>query len=116
MSRNRASAKAAGTSWETEIVRTLVANGWPFAERRRTEGRNDRGDIAGVAGVVIEAKNTTKLDISSALNEAQKEAENAGVQIAAAWIKRRGKSSAADGYVVMDGSTFMALLMEAGYK
>lgn len=116
MSRNRASAKAAGTSWETEIVHTLIKNGWPNAERRRLSGAFDRGDIAGVVGVCIEAKNTSKLDISAALNEAQTEATNAGARIGAAWIKRRGKKSAAQGYVVLDGATFMQLLTEAGYK
>ena len=116
MSRNRASAKAAGTSWETEICRTLIAAGWPHAERRRLSGAYDRGDVAGVVGVVIEAKTTTKLDISAALNEATVEAKNAGARIGAAWIKRRGKASAADGYVVIDGTTFMQLLKEAGYQ
>lgn len=116
MSRNRASAKAAGTSWETAIVRTLIDNGWPHAERRRLSGAYDKGDIAGVVGVVIEAKNTTKLDISAALNEAMVERDNAGAAIGAAWIKRRGRASAADGYVVLDGHTFMQLLKEAGYQ
>lgn len=116
MPRNRASAKKAGTSWESEIVRTLVAAGWPNAERRRLSGAYDKGDIAGVVGVCIEAKNTTKLDISAALNEALAEAQNAGAAIGAAWIKRRGKSSAGDGYVVLDGTTFMQLLKEAGYQ
>lgn len=55
MSRNRASAKAAGRSWESEIVAALQRHGWPHAERRRLEGRHDRGDIAGVVGVVIVA-------------------------------------------------------------
>lgn len=116
MSRNRASAKAAGTSWESEIVRTLIGAGWPHAERRRLSGAYDRGDIAGVVGVCIEAKNTTKLDISAALNEALVEAKNAGASVAAAWIKRRGKSAGGDGYVVLDGHTFMQLLKEAGYQ
>lgn len=116
MTRNRASAKKAGTSWESEIVRALVAAGWPHAERRRLSGQNDRGDIAGVVGVVIEAKNTAKLDISAALNQARIEAKNAHARIGVAWLKRRGFTNAGNGYVVMDGTTFMQLLTEAGYK
>lgn len=120
MTRNRASAKKAGTSWESEIVRALVAAGWPHAERRRLAGALDRGDIAGVAGVVIEAKNTNRLELAAAVDEARAEAGNDntgvfGVSHGVAWLKRKGKTAAEDGYVVMDGRTFMALLKEAGY-
>jgi hypothetical protein len=31
------------------------------------------------------------------------------------WFKRRGKASAGDAYVLMDGATFARLLREAGY-
>lgn len=120
MTRSRASAKKAGTSWETEIVRALNAHGWPHAERRRLAGARDRGDIAGIAGWVIEAKNTNRLDLAGAVDEAIAEARNDntgvfGVSHGAAWIKRKGRSKAEDGYVVLTGSTFMQLLKEAGY-
>ena len=49
------------------------------------------------------------------LREAQVEAENAGALVGAAWIKRRGKASPGEAYVVMDGETFTHLLREAGY-
>lgn len=115
MSRSRATAKKAGTSWETEIVRTLVENDWPHAERRRLSGSFDRGDIAGVVGVCIEAKNTAKVELAAFLDEAKTEGANARAAVSAAWIKRRGRSTAADGFVLMDGDTFMRLLKEAGY-
>lgn len=116
MSRNRASAKKAGTSWESEIVRALIAAGWPYAERRRLNGSYDRGDIAGVAGVVIEAKNTKAIDLAGALNEAIAEGVTANAAVAVAWIKKRGTASADGGYVVMDGHQFMQLLKKAGYQ
>ena len=115
MPRNRASAKKAGTSWESAIVRTLVANGWPHAERRRLAGAADKGDIAGIAGVVVEAKNTNRLELAAAVDEANLEALNASAPIGVAWIKRKGKADALDGYVCMDGATFLRLLSEAGY-
>lgn len=120
MTRSRATARQAGTRWETEIVRTLIAAGWPHAERRRLAGAKDRGDIAGVAGLVIEAKNTNRLDLASAVDEARIEARNDntgvfGVTHGVAWLKRKGKTSAGEGYVVMTGDTFLALLKEAGY-
>lgn len=120
MTRNRASAKKAGTSWESEIVRALIAHGWPHAERRRLAGSRDRGDIAGVAGVVIEAKNMARLDLAGAVDEARAEALNDstgvfGTSHGVAWLKRKGRSKAEEGYVVMTGSTFMQLLKEANY-
>jgi hypothetical protein len=116
VARNRASAKKAGTSWESAIVAALIDAGWPHAERRRLQGVNDRGDIAGVPGVVIEAKNTKAVDLAGAVTEAHRERDNAGAAIGAAWLKRRGKTAAVDGYVVLDGHTFLQLLKEAGYQ
>lgn len=120
MTRSRATARQAGTKWETEIVNRLIEAGWIHAERRRLAGARDRGDIAGVAGVVIEAKNTNRLELAAAVDEARTEAHNDntgvfGVSHGVAWIKRKGKTSALDGYVVMDGRTFIALLKEANY-
>lgn len=129
MTRSRKTARQAGTKWETTIVRALVAAGWPYAERRRLAGVQDRGDIAGVPGVVIEAKNTNRLELAAAVDEALAEAANVDAAVAAmtvsgtvpapaialAWIKRKGRPGAEDGYVVMDGRTAMRLLREAGY-
>ncbi len=120
MTRSRATAKKAGTSWESAIVQALVDHGWPHAERRRLAGAKDRGDIAGIAGVVIEAKNTARIELAAAVDEARAEAKNdntgvLGLSHGVAWIKRKGKSSPLDGYVVMDGATFLTLLKEANY-
>lgn len=116
MSRTRASAKKAGTSWETEIVNELIAHGWPYAERRRLSGALDKGDIAGVAGVCIEAKNAARIELAQWLDEVTREKNNAGAAVGAVWMKRRGRSRAAQGYVLLDGATFMQLLKEAGYQ
>lgn len=115
MSRNRTSAKKAGTAWESAIVDALIRHGWPHAERRRLNGIQDRGDIAGVPGVCIEAKNTRDYDPCGALDEAHAETVHAGADVGVAWIKRKRRTTAEDGLVVMDGSTFMALLKEAGW-
>jgi ubiquinone biosynthesis protein UbiJ len=115
MTRSRASAKQAGTAWETTIVRALIDHGWTHAERRRLASNSDRGDIAGIPGVVIEAKNTNRLDLATAVDEATVEAANDGTPYGVAWIKRKGRTTAEDGYVVMRGETFMALLKEGGW-
>lgn len=115
MTRNRASAKAAGRNWEKAIVAFLIERGWIHAERRRLEGALDRGDIAGIPGLVIEAKNTRGYDLATALDEATTEKANAGAAYGVAWIKRKGRPAAAHGYVVMSGEDFANLLKEAGY-
>lgn len=104
-----------GTPWESEIVRVLKEHGWLYAERRRLSGRYDRGDIAGVAGVVIEAKCAKKFDLAGWLKEAHEERDNDKADLGFCWFKRRGKASAADGFVLMDGHTVMKLLTAAGY-
>lgn len=110
--RSRATARQAGTKWETAIVKVLIDHGWPHAERRRLSGTRDRGDIAGVPGVVIEAKNTNRLEVAAAVDEANVEALNANAPIGVAWFKRKGKTSPLDGYVLMSGDTFLRLLEE----
>lgn len=111
------SAKAKGRTWENEIVGALIEAGWPHAERRRLAGALDRGDIAGVPGVVIEAKNRAAISLAAFVDEAESEAaHDARDRIGVAWIKRKGKPRAVDGYVAMTGATFVQLLIEAGYS
>lgn len=107
--------RARGTAWETAIVDYLRASGFPHAERRASNGVRDRGDIAGIPGVVVEAKSVGRLDLATFLGEAETERANAGAAYGIVWAKRKGKTSAAHGYVVMDGAAFTALLRAAGY-
>ncbi len=107
--------KAKGTSWESAIVDYLRTAGWPHVERRTLNGAADRGDIAGIPGVVIEAKSVKTITLGAFVDEAGKERANDQADIGVAWIKRRGKTSAEHGYVVMDGAQFAWLLKQAGY-
>lgn len=104
-----------GTAWESQIISDLKSLGWPYAERRRLNGNADRGDIAGIPGVVIEAKNCRKVEVAMWIDEANKERQNDSADLGVVWWKRRGKASALDGFVTMDGHTFAALLTAAGY-
>lgn len=108
-------ARAKGTRWETSIVDYLRSNGAPHAERRALNGAKDKGDIAGIIGVVIEAKSHTGIRLSEWVEEAETERQNAGADIGVVWHKRRGKASAGDGFVTMTGAMFLRLLTEAGY-
>ena len=108
MARNRASAKAAGTAFETAIVNYL-RQWYPWVERRAKTGGKDQGDIAGLP-LVIEAKNCVKTSLAQWVAEANVEAENAKVACGVVWFKRVGKTDPAAGYVLMDGETFRQLL------
>jgi hypothetical protein len=108
-------ARATGTRFESAIVDFLTRNGFPHAERRALAGALDKGDITGIPSVVIEAKATKTITLAAFLDEALTERDNAGAAIGAAWIKRRGKGSAGDGYVVMDGHTYVRLLRMSGW-
>lgn len=108
-------ARAKGTRWESAIVDYLRTNGVPHAERRALSGTQDRGDIAGLPGVVIEAKNARTADLAGWVDEAEVERNNARAELAVVWHHRRGKASPADGYVTMSGATLVHLLRAAGY-
>ena len=104
-----------GTKWETAVVAYLQASGWPHAERRALRGKHDRGDLSGVVGLVVEAKSAARVELAAWLDEAKREAaiaDDKGV----VWFHRRGKASPADGFVLMDGATFVRFLIESGYQ
>ncbi|WP_200309088.1 hypothetical protein [Streptomyces adelaidensis] len=105
--------KAKGSAWERAIVEHLRAAGWPYAERRIAGAVKDRGDIAGVVGVVIEAKNTASRNLAGWIEETELERVNDNAWLGVVWHKRTGKSSAADGYVTMTGTQFTQLLARA---
>jgi hypothetical protein len=108
-------AKEKGTFFESLIVESLCRAGWSFAERRSLNGAVDKGDITGVPGVCIEAKNHGTLKLSAWIEEAAIEKANANAEVGVVWAKRKGKGSADDAYVIMTGAQFMFLLKKAGY-
>lgn len=109
MSRN----KQRGTSWESAIVKFLHAAGFPYAERRALAGAKDRGDLTGIPGLVVEAKNVSRLDLSGWLDEAELERDNDGARYGVVWLKRRGYTDPGRSYVLMSGYDFAKLLRDA---
>lgn len=107
--------KQKGTSWETAIVNYLREVGWPHVERRATTGVLDRGDIAGLPDLVIEAKNAARVELAGWLDEATREAVNAKAAFGVVWFKRRGRRSPGCGFVLMSGNTFARLLHKGGW-
>lgn len=84
MTRNRASAKKAGTSLETAVAAYLAEHVDDRIERRARNGEKDRGDIAGVrlsealrgGRVVIECKNTSRTALATWAAECEAERGN----------------------------------------
>lgn len=110
--RNRKTAKASGTWFETAIVNYLHESGFVNAQRKPKAGAFDKGDIQLGDGfpLVIEAKNVRSRDLAGWVAEAEVEAVNAGVPIGVVWSKRTGKSSPSEAYVICKGATFVKLL------
>lgn len=105
-------AKKKGTTAETAVVNYLRAVGFTQAERRTLNGSKDRGDIAGIPGVVVEVKNCARQELGAWIAEAEIERDNDNASLGVVWHKRRGKGNPGDWFVTMSGRQFAALLRE----
>lgn len=120
MTRSRASAKAAGTRFETAIAEVLADHVDDRIERRRPSGAKDRGDLAAVrtrdgGRVVVECKDYGgRFLIGPWLNEAEVERANDGADVAVVIAKRRGVTDPLRQVVVMEVADLVALLREGG--
>ena len=85
--------------------------------RAPKHGSKDRGDIHGVripgGRVVIEVKNTTRMDLPGWLREAEAERGNDDAVVGVVAHKRHGSANPADQYVTMTLESF-ARLIEGG--
>lgn len=95
MTRSRASAKAAGSQFETDTVAYLQRVLDDRIERRAKHGSKDRGDLSGWRHngmrVVAELKNVAKLNLAGWITEAEIERGNDDADIALVIHKRVGK-------------------------
>ena len=114
MSRTRASAKAAGTRFESQVAAYLAEHVDDRIERRRQGGSKDRGDISSVRHrgqrVVIECKNTTRATLGPWVNEAEVERGNDDALVGVVAHKRHGNGKPGDQFVTMTLRDFVALL------
>lgn len=114
MARNRRSAKAAGTSFENLIAGYLALHVDDRIERRSKNGNKDRGDIAGLRHmgerVVVEAKNTTRINLARWAAEAEIERGNDDAVAALVAHKRHGNGLAGDQWVTLTLRDLVALL------
>jgi uncharacterized 2Fe-2S/4Fe-4S cluster protein (DUF4445 family) len=101
--------KAKGTAFETLVVNFFKRRGFPHVERRALFGHLDRGDIAGVPGVVIECKAEQRIDLAGYMDQVVKEVGNASADTGVAIVKRRNHS-VERAYVVMELQQFVRWL------
>ena len=114
MSRTRASAKAAGTRMETLVADYLAKHIDDRIERRTKNGSKDRGDIGGLRHmgqrVVIEVKDTSRINLAGWASEAETERGNDDAGVAIVAHKRHGKGRPEDQWITMTLGDFVALL------
>lgn len=117
MTRTRASAKAAGATFERIVADYLAANVSDVIDRKVRTGSKDTGDIGGVRlrghRIVIEAKNSTRTDLAGWIAEAQLEAENDGAAVGVIAHKRHGVGAPGRQWVTMTLADFAWILAEA---
>ena len=99
----------AGTHFETRLVKWFNEHDFPYVERRARSGRNDKGDIAGLPGVCIEAKNVKALNLAGWMDEALTEQKNAGAQIGVVIFPRKNHETGR-AYVLMELDQFAEMI------
>jgi hypothetical protein len=115
MTRNRASAKQAGSRFETLVATYLAAAlDDDRIERRARTGAKDRGDIGGVrhmgARIVVEAKDCARIQLSAWAAEAETERGNDDAVAGLIVHKRHGRGDPADQWVSCTLADLVALL------
>lgn len=114
MTRNRASAKAAGSRFERVIADYLADQVDERIDRRVKTGAKDRGDIGGwrYAGLRIcaELKDTVRVSLGTWWNEALVEKGNDDADIALVIHKRHGKAAASEQWVTLTLGELLNLL------
>lgn len=107
--------RAKGTMFETLVANYLREHGFPHAERRALQGVQDKGDLTGMPGLVIECKNHKEMSFSEWLKETEQERVNANADYGVLVVKRRGVWDAGQSYAVMPLDAMARLLKQAGY-
>jgi hypothetical protein len=118
MTRNRASAKAAGSRFERLVAdHSAEYLGDDRVDRKVKTGAKDKGDIANLRSahgerIVLEAKDTTRTTLGVWANEVAVEKQNDGAPIGAVVHKRVGFGEAKVGgsWVTMTLDDFLRLI------
>jgi hypothetical protein len=101
--------KRAGAAYEAAVRDYLQAHGFPQCERPALWGRRDRGDLLGVDGFVVQVRNTNRIDLAGAVDDAKVQAGNNGSGWPVAIVKRKGRGVGGS-YVVMELETWAEMV------
>ena len=112
--------KAKGRDAENNVVQWLKDNGFMDAERIRTRGIKDIGDIGGVPSWMIEVKNHAKTTLAQFIAEMEAQLENIdkekphkaphyGVVV----MKKKGTLDVDKWYVLTTGEMLMRIIKES---
>jgi hypothetical protein len=115
MTRSRATAKKAGSSFERLVADYLADQVDNRIDRRVKTGAKDKGDIAGLRTstgwrVVMECKNVSRDNLPEWIREAEAERVNDEAAIGVVCHKRHGSNKPGEQYVSMTLDTFAYLL------
>ena len=117
MTRSRASAKAAGSTFERQVADYLAEHLDDRIDRRVKTGAQDKGDIGGIRlrghRVVVECKNHARVDLAGWIAEAQIQADNDGAPLGVVVHKRRGVAKPERQWVTMTLADLAWLIREA---
>ena len=117
MTRTRASAKAAGSTFERIIADWLAKHLDDRIDRRVKTGAKDKGDIGGIRirthRVVMECKNHARTNLAGWYTQATLEAENDGAPLGVVVHKRHGNAKPEDQWVTMTLGDLAWLIREA---
>lgn len=95
--------KDIGTAFTTAVIRYLHTDGFGQAELRNQAGANDKGDITGMPGIVIECKggkaaeDASDAQVAAWLAETERERANARADVGLLVTKRRAIGAARAG-------------------
>lgn len=112
-------ATSKGTSFERMVADYMAAELGKPIDRRVKCGSKDKGDISGfeIAGwpCVVECKNKKRMELSTWVDEAEREMLNADASFAVVVHKRRGcgEKSAGETYVTMTLDMLLDIAREA---
>src|SRR5262245_3571679 len=116
--RNHRSARTAGTRFERQVADTLADYVDENIDRRVKYGNRDRGDITGLrhmgGRLVVEVKNTSRLTISSWLDQVDLERGHDDALAGLVVAKRHGHGDPLDAVVLLSLRDLVALL--TGYR
>jgi len=107
--------KVKGSRAERSVADYLLEHGIN-ADRIPAGATLDRGDlwIPSPAFPTIDVKDHATPQLAAWVDRSKEQAANAGRTSGVVWHKRRGKSSPADWYVTMSGSSFVGLIRGFG--